>query len=76
MAAVTANRLTPFLGKMNGFTEEEILQEIRNGSASFDKKLDAKELVKFTFSIVENRGRATEDIEKKNFLQPVTPRLI
>lgn len=51
-------------GKMNGFTEEEIL-EIRSGAASFDKKLDA--LVKFTFSIVENRGRATEDSKEEFF---------
>ena len=45
-------------GKMNGFTEEQVL-EIRKGYASFDSKLDA--LVKFTNSIVENRGRATEE---------------
>ena len=45
------------LGKMNGFTEEQIL-ELRKGTASFDSKLDA--LVKFTASTVENRGRATE----------------
>ncbi len=46
------------LGKMNGFTEEQIL-EIREGSATFDSKLDA--LAKFTASAVENRGRATEE---------------
>lgn len=45
------------LGKMNGFTDEQII-ELRKGSASFDAKLDA--LVKFTASIVENRGRASE----------------
>lgn len=45
------------LGKMNGFTDEQII-EIRKGSASFDTKLDA--LAKFTASTVENRGRATE----------------
>jgi uncharacterized peroxidase-related enzyme len=44
------------LGKMNGFTEAQIL-ELRGGSASFDSKLDA--LVRFTKSVVENRGRAT-----------------
>ena len=49
------------LGKMNGFTDEQIL-EIRKGTAAFDTKLDA--LVKFTASAVENRGRATE--ESKN----------
>lgn len=46
------------LGKMNGFTEEQIL-EIRNGKASFDSKIDA--LAKFTKSVVENKGRATEE---------------
>ncbi|MFO0434397.1 MAG: carboxymuconolactone decarboxylase family protein [Sphingobacteriaceae bacterium] len=45
------------LGKMNGFTDEQII-ELRKGSASFDTKLDA--LVKFTASVVENRGRASE----------------
>ena len=45
------------LGKMNGFTEQQIL-ELRSGSASFDAKLDA--LVRFTKSVVENRGRATD----------------
>lgn len=46
------------LGKMNGFTDEQVL-ELRKGSASFDSKLDA--LVKFTSSVVENRGKATEE---------------
>lgn len=45
------------LGKMNGFTDEQVI-EMRKGSASFDTKLNA--LVKFTASVVENRGRATE----------------
>jgi uncharacterized peroxidase-related enzyme len=45
------------LGKMNGFTEEQVI-ELRKGSASFDPKIDA--LVKFTASIVENKGRADE----------------
>jgi uncharacterized peroxidase-related enzyme len=45
------------LGKMNGFTEEQVI-ELRKGSASFDPKLDA--LVKLTASIVENKGRAEE----------------
>jgi uncharacterized peroxidase-related enzyme len=45
------------LGKMNGFTEEQVI-ELRRGSASFDPKLDA--LVKLTASIVENKGRAEE----------------
>lgn len=52
------------LGKMNGFTDEQVL-EIRKGSASFDSKLDA--LVKFTASTVENRGRATEESKEAFF---------
>ena len=52
------------LGKMNGFTEEQVL-EIRRGTASFDSKLDA--LVKFTASAVENRGRATEESKEAFF---------
>ena len=52
------------LGKMNGFTDEQVL-EIRKGSASFDNKLDA--LVKFTASVVENRGRATEESKEAFF---------
>jgi len=44
------------LGKMNGFTDEQVI-ELRKGFASFDSKLDA--LAKFTASAVENRGRAT-----------------
>lgn len=46
------------LGKMNGFSEEQIL-EIRSGKASFDNKIDA--LAKFTKSVVENKGKATEE---------------
>ncbi len=52
------------LGKMNGFTDEQIL-EIRKGSASFNDKLDA--LVKFTASVVENRGHATEQSKEDFF---------
>lgn len=42
------------LGKMNGFTDEQIL-ELRSGSASFDPKLDA--LAKFVKNITVNRGK-------------------
>jgi uncharacterized peroxidase-related enzyme len=52
------------LGKMNGFTDEQIL-EIRKGTATFDSKLDA--LVKFTASVVEHRGSATEESKKVFF---------
>ncbi|WP_295651843.1 carboxymuconolactone decarboxylase family protein [uncultured Mucilaginibacter sp.] len=52
------------LGKMNGFTDEQII-ELRNGSAGFDAKLDA--LVKLTKSITLNRGRADEDLVEAFF---------
>lgn len=52
------------IGRMNGFIDEQII-ELRKGSASFDPKLDA--LVKFTASIVENRGRATEESKQAFF---------
>lgn len=52
------------LGKMNGFTDEQIIA-IRKGSASFDSKLDA--LAKFTASAVEKRGRATEESKEAFF---------
>jgi len=45
------------LGKMNGFTEEQIL-EIRGGTASFDTKLDA--LAKFVKDIILNRSKPSE----------------
>lgn len=51
------------LGKMNGFTEEQVV-EIRKGSASFDAKIDA--LAKLTKAIVEGRGKVSEDL-KTNF---------
>jgi len=47
------------IGKMNGFTEEQIL-ELRAGHASFDNKLDA--LAKLAKNITENRGRADQGI--------------
>ncbi len=52
------------LSKMNGFTDEQII-EIRRGSASFDAKLDA--LAKFTASVVENRGKASEQAREDFF---------
>ncbi|MEM1325793.1 MAG: carboxymuconolactone decarboxylase family protein [Bacteroidota bacterium] len=45
------------LGKMNGFNDEQIL-EIREGSASFDLKLDA--LARFAQDTTLNRGRANQ----------------
>lgn len=52
------------IGKMNGFSEEQIL-EIRKGSASFDSKLDA--LAKFTASVVERRGKASVESKEAFF---------
>ncbi|WP_188770607.1 carboxymuconolactone decarboxylase family protein [Emticicia aquatilis] len=46
------------LGKMNGFTDEQIL-EIRKGEASFDAKLNA--LAVFVKDTTENRGRASAE---------------
>lgn len=45
------------IGKMNGFTDEQIL-ELRTGEASFNSKLDA--LAKFAKSVAINRGGATQ----------------
>ncbi len=43
------------IGKMNGFTNEQII-ELRAGESSFDPRLDA--LVRITSSIVTNKGKA------------------
>ncbi|MCS3869340.1 putative peroxidase-related enzyme [Chryseobacterium ginsenosidimutans] len=45
------------ISKMQGFTDEQIV-EIRKGGASFDTKLDA--LAKLAKSIAENKGHADE----------------
>lgn len=52
------------LGKMNGFTEHQIL-ELRGGSASFDSKFDA--LVKFTAEVVTKKGKASESAKEAFF---------
>lgn len=52
------------IGKMNGFTEDQIL-EIRTGNASFDNKLDA--LAKFVLNTVKNKGRASEEVKEQLF---------
>jgi len=52
------------IGKMNGFTDDQIL-ELRAGQAPFDNKLDA--LAKLAKNITENRGRAGS-FEVENFL--------
>lgn len=46
------------LGKMNGFTEDQIL-EIRGGEASFDAKFDA--LAKFVKATTINRGKPSAE---------------
>lgn len=48
------------LGKMNGFTDEQII-EIRQGRAAFDAKLDA--LTIFTKAVVENHGKVADDVK-------------
>jgi len=52
------------IGKMNGFSEYEIL-ELRAGHASFDIKLDA--LARLSKNITESRG-ATDETVVENFL--------
>jgi uncharacterized peroxidase-related enzyme len=47
------------IGKMNGFTDEQIL-ELRSGRASFNNKLDA--LARFAKNVTENRGRTDADV--------------
>lgn len=51
------------IGKMNGFTDDQIL-ELRSGNASFDNRLDA--LAKLAKNITENRG-ATDATVLNNF---------
>ncbi|MBO9152814.1 carboxymuconolactone decarboxylase family protein [Chitinophaga sp. GCM10012297] len=46
------------IAKLNGFTEDQIL-EIRAGEITFDPKLDA--LAKLAKGIVENRGHASDE---------------
>jgi uncharacterized peroxidase-related enzyme len=52
------------IGKMNGFSDDQIL-ELRTGEASFDAKLDA--LAKFTASVVNNHGNATQEAKDAFF---------
>ncbi|MAD97598.1 MAG: alkylhydroperoxidase [Flavobacteriaceae bacterium] len=52
------------IGKMNGFTEDQIL-EIRSGRATFNTKLDA--LARLAKNITENRGRTNENVLKDFF---------
>ena len=52
------------IGKMNGFSEDQIL-ELRAGEASFDNKLDA--LARLARNITENRGRTDEAVLENFF---------
>jgi len=47
------------IGKMNGFSDEQIL-ELRQGRAPFDEKLDA--LVSLAGEIAEKRGNVSEEV--------------
>ena len=47
------------IGKMNGFTDDQIL-EIRTGQVSFDPKLDA--LAKYVKNSVINRSKPTQEV--------------
>ena len=47
------------IGKMNGFSDEQIL-ELRGGFSSFDAKLDA--LARLARNLTENRGRADQSV--------------
>ncbi|MAU17779.1 MAG: alkylhydroperoxidase [Muricauda sp.] len=47
------------IGKMNGFTDEQIL-ELRAGKASFDQKLDA--LARLAKNMTENRGATDTEV--------------
>lgn len=52
------------IGKMNGFTDEQIL-EIRTGEASFDSKLNA--LAGFTKDIMVNRSKPSAEATEALF---------
>lgn len=52
------------LGKMNGFTDDQIL-ELRSGEASFDAKFDA--LVKFAKNITVNRSKPDAEVLENFF---------
>lgn len=52
------------ISKMNGYNDDEII-ELRQGKASFDKKLDA--LAKLSKNITENRGKTDADVVENFF---------
>ncbi|MGC6432384.1 MAG: carboxymuconolactone decarboxylase family protein [Jejuia sp.] len=52
------------IGKMNGFTDEQIL-ELRAGEASFNSKLEA--LARLAKNVTENRGKTDADVLENFF---------
>lgn len=52
------------IGKMNGFSDDQIL-ELRAGNASFDSKLDA--LAQLAKNITENRGATSPEVLENFF---------
>lgn len=52
------------LGKMNGFSDEQIL-ELRTGNASFDEKYHA--LAEFVREVAMNRGNASDSVKDAFF---------
>ncbi|MGV6830394.1 MAG: carboxymuconolactone decarboxylase family protein [bacterium] len=52
------------IGKMNGFTDEQIL-ELRAGFSTVNTKLDA--LARLAKNVTENRGRADENVVENFF---------
>ena len=52
------------MGKMNGFTVDQII-EIRGGRATFDSKLDA--LARLVNAAVENKGSVSDEIKDTFF---------
>lgn len=52
------------IGKMNGFSDEQIL-EIRSGRATFDTKLDS--LAQLAKNITENRGNTDSEVLENFF---------
>ncbi|XMO87788.1 carboxymuconolactone decarboxylase family protein [Algibacter sp. AS12] len=52
------------IGKMNGFSDDQIL-ELRAGRASFDNKLDA--LAKLAKNVTENRGKTDANVLESFF---------
>lgn len=52
------------IGKMNGFSDEEILS-LRAGNAPFNPKLDA--LAHFVIATIQSRGRVSEEAKSEFF---------